>query len=195
MILIVLYYIKKKIYNSVIKQNNFRKLDVIPKLFTNDTIAIINKLENRNNKKFNFERKRDLDSSSHQKRFAKDGIYNVRHKVVDIKKTNYYQDTTMNKHKVLISMPGYIKPKYDYNCGCTDATLYNITNSKEESEYLIKLLNSKLYLFIINNYRELTGLNNHKNINRLCILPENTNDYEYFNLTEQEIKLIEDNVN
>jgi len=34
------------------------------------------------------------------------------------------------------------------------------------------------------------GLNNHKNINRLCICNEQ-DIYKYFNLTEEEINLIE----
>jgi hypothetical protein len=185
-------YYKKNLYKSTINQCIFRNLLIIPKLFTNETINIINKVENKNNNKFNFERKRDLDSSAKKIRFTENGIYNIRHKVVDIKKSNYLQEGCMNKHKLIISMPGYIKPLYDYECGCSDATLYHITKNKIEAEYLITLLNSPLYKFIINNYRELTGLNNHKNINRLCIYPINdTEIYKYFNLTDTEIKLIE----
>lgn len=187
-------YYKKYTYKSVIKQKLFRQLSVIPKLFTNETINIINKVENRNNNKFNFQRKRDLDSSARKERFTKNGKYNVRHKVFDIRKSNYYQESCMNKHKVVISMPGYIKPLYDYECGCSDATLYNITKNKLESEHLINLLNSNLYKFIINNYRELTGLNNHKNINRLCICTEE-DIYQYFQITEKEIELIENTLN
>jgi len=184
-------YYKKILYKSTINQCIFRKLLIIPKLFTNETINIINKVENKNNNKFNFERNYELDIRRIE-RFTENGIYNIRHKVVDIKKSNYLQEGCMNKHKLIISMPGYIKPLYDYECGCTDATLYHITKNKIEAEYLITLLNSPLYKFIINNYRELTGLNNHKNINRLCICPINdTEIYKYFNLTDVEIKLIE----
>ena len=51
-----------------------------------------------------------------------------------------------------------------------------------------------VYSFIINNYRELTGLNNHKNINRLCISPNIENIYSYFDLTKEEIKLINNSI-
>jgi len=185
-------YYKKNIYKSSIKQSVFRQLSVIPKLFTNDTINIINKVENRNNNKFNFERNYELDIRR-KERFTENGKYNVRHKVVDIRKSNYYQESCMNKHKVVISMPGYIKPLYDYESGCSDATLFHITENKLEAENLIKLLNSNLYKFIINNYRELTGLNNHKNINRLCICYAD-DLYKIFNLTKEEIKIIENSI-
>jgi len=46
-----------------------------------------------------------------------------------------------------------------------------------------------VYQFIINSYRELTGMNNHKNINRLSII-----DIEDIKFKNSERKLIEENV-
>jgi len=187
-------YYKNKVYDSVINQQIFRKLKVIPKIFTNETISIINKVEHKSDKTFNFERARNLDSSARKERYDINGKYQIRHKVVDIRKGNYYQEECMNKHKVVISMPGYIKALYDFESGCSDATLYHITTSKEDANDIIHILNHPLYKFIINNYRELTGLNNHKNINRLCYNTKNMDYmYKYFNLTPTEIMLIENN--
>lgn len=183
---------KKKIYKSIIKQQMFRNLSAIPKLLCNESISIINKVENKCSNKFNFVRKRDLDSSAKTKLFEPNGKYIVKHKVVELKYTNYFQENVMNIHKVVISMPGYIKPSYDYESGVTDATLYHIVDNEKSAKYIIEILNSNLYQFIINSYRELTGLNNHKNINRLC-LPLNVeieNLYSYFNLNEEEIYMI-----
>ena len=159
---------KKKIYTSIISNNIFRKLSVIPKIFTNEMISIIHKIENANNDKFNFQRLYDLDIRQ-TKRYNKTGKYNVRHKVVDIRHTDWEQEC-MNKDKIVISMPGYIKTTYDKECGCSDATLFMYVNNKQHGEKLINLLNSDIYQIIINSYRELTGLNNHKNINRLSIV-------------------------
>ena len=131
-------------------------------------ISIIYKIENANNNKFNFQRLYDLDIRQ-TKRYNKTGKYNVRHKVVDIRHTDWEQEC-MNKDKIVISMPGYIKAKYDKECGCSDATLFMYVNNKQHGENLINLLNSDIYQIIINSYRELTGLNNHKNINRLSIV-------------------------
>jgi len=69
-----------------------------------------------------------------------------------------------------MNMPGYIKATYDKECGCSDATLFMYVNNKQHGEKIINLLNSDIYQIIINSYRELTGLNNHKNINRLSIV-------------------------
>ena len=159
---------KKKIYTSIISNSIFRKLSVIPKIFTNEMISIIYKIENANNDKFNFQRLYDLDIRQ-TKRYNKTGKYNVRHKVVDIRHTDWEQEC-MNKDKIVISMPGYIKTTYDKECGCSDATLFMYVNNKQHGEKLINLLNSDIYQIIINSYRELTGLNNHKNINRLSIV-------------------------
>ena len=179
----------KKIYNSIIKQEDFRKLNVIPKLLTNETMSIINKFESNGTDKFNFLRLYDLDIRQ-KKRYSLNGKYNVRHKVVDIRKTDWNQEC-MNKHKIVISMPGYIKATYDFSCGCSDATLFMYVKDEEYGNYLINLLNSKYYQYIINNYRELTGLNNHKNINRLSICPKNNNITDYFNLTADEMKFLD----
>lgn len=160
---------KKKIYKSQISNTIFRKLLVIPKIFTNEMISIIHKIENANNEKLHFQRVRDLDSSAQTKRYNETGKYNVRHKVVDIRKTDWIQ-ACMNKDKIVISMPGYIKATYDKECGCSDASLFMYVNNLQHGEELINLLNSNIYQLIINSYRELTGLNNHKNINRLSIV-------------------------
>ena len=131
----------------------------------------------------------DLDIRQ-KKRYEINGIYDVRHKVVDMRKT-YWKQECMNKQKIVISMPGYIKALYDPICGCSDATLFMYVSDKEEADHLISLLNSNVYQFIINNYRELTGLNNHKNINLLTILPPYKDINEYFNFSEKEIILLE----
>jgi hypothetical protein len=175
---------KKKIYTSVISNNTFRKLSVIPKLFTNEMISIINKIENANNNKFNFQRLYDLDIRQ-TKRYNKTGKYNVRHKVVDIRQTDWIQEC-MNKDKIVISMPGYIKVLYDKECGCSDATLFMYVKNEDEGKKLINLLNSNIYQIIINNYRELTGLNNHKNINRLSIV-----DIKDIKFTDKEQNIID----
>jgi len=169
---------KKNIYKSSISNSMFRKLSVVPKLFTNEMISIIDKIENASCDKFNFQRLRDLDSSAQTKRYSTTGKYKVRHKVVDIRYTDWQQEC-MNRDKIVISMPGYIKATYDKECGCSDATLFMYVENPTEGIRLINLLNSDIYQIIINSYRELTGLNNHKNINRLSIV--DINDLEVTN--------------
>jgi hypothetical protein len=65
--------------------------------------------------------------------------------------------------------------------------------NKDEAMQIINLLNNKLYKLIINIYREITGLNNHKNINKFPFIKNQEDIYCLFKLTKDEIKLIEDN--
>ena len=210
---------KGKIYNSQIKNKNFRKMQIIPLLFNDDMVSIIKKVENYKCEKMDFKRYYDLDKrkldlydengkcekmdfkrirnlerneKNKKKLYDENGKYCVKHKVVEIYKTNFKQEC-MGKHKVLISMPGYIKAEYDKNCGCSDATLFMYCQNKDEAMQIINLLNNKLYKLIINVYREITGLNNHKNINKFPFIKNQEDIYHLFKLTKKQIALIEDN--
>jgi len=198
---------KGKIYNSQIENKDFRKMQIIPILFNDDMISIIKKVENYKCEKMDFKRYYDLDKrkldfkrirnlerneKNNKILYDENGIYCVKHKVVEIYKTNFKQEC-MGKHKVIISMPGYIKAEYDKNCGCSDATLFMYCQNKDEAIQIINLLNNKLYKLIINVYREITGLNNHKNINKFPFIKNQEDIYDLFKLTKQEIELIEDN--
>jgi hypothetical protein len=180
------------VYNSKIKNEDFRKMKIIPLLFNHDMLSIIKKIEKSECEKMNFKRVRDLDRDAKKDLYNEDGKYCVKHKVVEIYKTNYKQEC-MGKHKVIISMPGYIKAEYDKKCGCSDATLFMYCDNKNEAINIINLLNSKPYKLIINVYREITGLNNHKNINKFPIIKTNNDIYDYFKFTKSEKNLIENN--
>lgn len=179
------------IYDSQIENKDFRKMQIIPLLFNNDMVSIIKKVENYKCEKMDFKRYYDLDKRKLDL-YDENGKYCVKHKVVEIYKTNFKQEC-MGKHKVIISMPGYIKAEYDKNCGCSDATLFMYCQNKDEAMLIINLLNNKLYKLIINIYREITGLNNHKNINKFPFIKNQEDIYRLFKLTKDEIELIEDN--
>jgi hypothetical protein len=182
---------KGKIYDSQIENKDFRKMQIIPLLFNDDMVSIIKKVENYKCEKMDFKRYYDLDKRKLDL-YDENGKYCVKHKVVEIYKTNFKQEC-MGKHKVIISMPGYIKAEYDKKCGCSDATLFMYCQNKDEAMQIINLLNNKLYKLIINIYREITGLNNHKNINKFPFIKNQEDIYCLFKLTKDEIKLIEDN--
>jgi len=183
-----------KIYDSQIENKDFRKMQIIPLLFNDDMVNIIKKVENYKCEKMDFKRIRNLERNEKNKKklYDKNGKYCVKHKVVEIYKTNFKQEC-MGKHKVIISMPGYIKAEYDKKCGCSDATLFMYCQNKDEAIQIINLLNNKLYKLIINVYREITGLNNHKNINKFPFIKNQEDIYRLFKLTKQEIELIENN--
>jgi hypothetical protein len=51
----------------------------------------------------------------------------------------------MNKNKILMSMPGYMKLIFDKECGVSDATFFMYVENEEEGKELIEILNQPLY--------------------------------------------------
>jgi hypothetical protein len=102
--------------------------------------------------------------------------------------------------KVLLSRAGYMNPFYDEGkMGTTQECHFILVLSKKEGKFIIKLLNSKLYKFFV--YQSKTsGFNDFKLLNLLPYPKDlkidfTDNDlYEYFNLTPEEILLIEETI-
>lgn len=99
--------------------------------------------------------------------------------------------------KVIVSFSGYIEPMYDNGkYGVSHMVFSMPVNSQAEGEYIIRLLNSKVFQFIVSIYK-WNGWNNLNVINLLPYpknLTKNFTDkdlYEHFNLTQAEIDLIE----
>lgn len=102
-----------------------------------------------------------------------------------------------NRKKVLISYTGYLCPIYDSGkLGTTQHCHAIFVSSKVEADYIIRLLNSKLYKFVQSNTKT-SGFNDIKILNLLPYpkgLSGNFTDadlYAHFNLTDDEIKLVE----
>lgn len=97
--------------------------------------------------------------------------------------------------KVFVTRSGYIRPTYDKNCGATQASLFRKCENEEEAKRLISVLKSNLYDYIIKKAR-FSGFN-HQNVLRSIPkvdLDEKWTDqelYDHFNLSEEEIKEIE----
>jgi hypothetical protein len=102
--------------------------------------------------------------------------------------------------KILMSESGYLNPFYDDGINGVGGHCFGLlVNNKEESDYLIKLINSNLYKF----YIEINKWSGFHHIKVLKTLPyiqldENFTDndlYKIFNLSEDEIELINNNYN
>lgn len=104
-----------------------------------------------------------------------------------------------DKKKVLVSNSGYLYPCYDNGMlGTTQACWAVFVNSKQEGEYIVRLLNSKVIKYFTNNIKT-SGYNN-KLLN-LIPYPKNlpkdfTNEdlYGHFKLTNEEIKIIDETI-
>jgi len=105
-----------------------------------------------------------------------------------------------SKKKVIMSRTGYLDPIFDDGvCGTSDGSYAIFVSSKTEADYIIRLLNSKLYRFIQSNTKN-SGFNDLKILNRLPYpksLPASFTDadlYKHFQLADAEIKTIEDTI-
>jgi len=106
----------------------------------------------------------------------------------------------MDKQKVLMSISGYPKAVYDNGeKGVTQGCLYILADTMGEGEKLTKILNSRSFQFLM-AVCKWSGWNNKDFLNTLPYpkdIPEGFTDqdlYKHFNLTAEEITLIEETV-
>jgi hypothetical protein len=105
-----------------------------------------------------------------------------------------------NDKKVLMSESGYLKPFYDNGIlGVGGDCFACLVNNKDEGDKIIQLINSKLYTFYIET-NKWSGFHNKEVLQDLPNIineMDNINDkniYQYYNITEEEIKLIESSI-
>ncbi len=198
------------IYNSTMDQNLIIR-DYLSYLLTNECLNILDKIKNNENDKLNiinstvFDKRRPYvlkklkkeKNEDYKKRaFSNKYKYPIQATGVQI---CYASKPCVNQNnkKVLMSRSGYLRPVYDDGILGIGGDCYScLVKDKKEGNEVIKLLNSKLYKFYIDT-NKWSGFH-HKDV--LQDLPNiikkinNINDsniYKYFNLTANEIKLIE----
>ncbi len=200
---------KNKVFNTIVNQNILNNLEYLPYLITNESITIINKIQNndaiklniynspdlRSDKKYVLNKlKKESDEDYKQRALDSNFIYKIQatgKQIVYSTKKCKFQD---NK-KVLMSESGYLNPFYDDGIlGVGGHCFYCLVNDKQAGEYIINLLNSKLYKFYINIHK-WSGFHHKLVLQDLPYIKLNElNDkklYNYFNLTDKEIELIE----
>jgi len=178
---------------------NIKNKEFIP----NNLINIIYKVLNKNIKKLNIIRSHKIISNSKKLKENKDEIFkfpvltNLNSKGKKIKYTNIPIYNVYNKHKVLMSYSLNLYPFYDTELCPTEHTFYQIVNDKKEGEKLVKYLNSKLFKVIIQSSKWIGYQTDHKifkYIPNIIYELDDINDeniYKYFEISEEEIKIIE----
>ena len=106
----------------------------------------------------------------------------------------------MSIKKVVVSKSGYMKPSFDAGqYGLTRNCFYAKVNDKAEAEKILSLLDSRLYKFVL-FICKWNGFTSKRVLEKLPLLrnvPDNFTDadlYSYFNLTAEEIALVEETV-
>jgi len=169
----------------------------IPLLYNNLVCSILSKtVDNAALPKY------DVKTSSDLHRFTKTKfISNVEtdefpHRLIHTPKQTVFASRPhkyQEGYKVFISTTDKYRVFVD-NCGMTQSIVFIMCSSKEEAEKNVRILEHPLYTFINNICR----WGNFNNIRILQSFPIPDGDYtgclyEYFNITTDEIKFIEDN--
>lgn len=138
-------------------------------------------------------------SSSKKSNLSKTQTEEKTYKMYHTNAQSFFSNTKSKNHddkKVLFTISGYFNPIYD--CGETSTSeicLYILVDDDISGARLLNILNSKLYKFLINTGKWSGFLN--KDIIRKLPKLDTSRDwtdaeiYEYFNLSEEEIKSIE----
>ena len=191
----------KNIYSSRLFLNDNMK--ILPKLINKESISILNKVLNWDNKKIfirkdNIKRPASNPLPENKTEEYKYPVITFIKKDTGLPDIRYFNKKlpTQDIKKILLFRSGYLNPTYDDgNNGVGDNILYYEVKSKAEGLYLIKLYNSKLYRFIY-SILKYSSYNN-QNVADYCfnLDVDINNIYKYFDLTNDEIKLIESIIN
>ena len=177
----------------------------LPNLLTKESVSILEKTNFSALRKFdvkndNFFHPVVVSSSKGKKilhsKASKDCIYEQYHTNTKSKWSNI-PHLNQNQKKVLFTKSGYFKPCYDNGQkGVTEAAFYILVDSNKEGQNLIDILNGKLYRFIVSTSK-WSGFNMPEVVQTLPWLDTqktwtDRDIYNYFELTQDEIDLIED---
>lgn len=114
-----------------------------------------------------------------------------------------FSENQIDEHnclKILIPLTSSLRIKHiQHNISCTQNTGWVKLNTQQEGENIFNFLNSKLFKYIDSETRVTIGLPSSvvKNIPNISNITFTTSQdvYEYFNLTQEEIDLIESTIN
>ena len=202
-----LYLLQKRvstIFTEIIDDMNvkyqldIKSMDFIP----NNIIHIIHKVLSKNVTKMEIVRSHKIVSNSKslllsptsQHRYGV--LCNLNSKSKCIKYTDRPHEIH-NKPKVLMSYSLNLYPFYDESLSPTEHTFYHLVKDEMEGNKLVNYLNSSLFKGILQSSKWIGYQTDHKvfqylpNIVNEIDIINNANIYSYFNLTEDEIRLLE----
>ena len=152
-------------------------------------------IENENLPKFNIETTSDLHKYTKRDLISFNNDTDHPYKLIHTPKQTVY---ATRPHKWQEGFKLFISTTDAYgtfidNCGMTQSIAFIRCNSKEQAEHYKKILDHKLYNFI-NGICRWGNFNNIRILQSFPIPTDVNNIWNNFNLTEEEIKFVEDNV-
>lgn len=199
-----------KVYKTILNQTLLIR-DYLPYLLTNQCLNILDKIknndkdklaifhspDNRSDKKHVLKKNKKETNQEYKKRAIENGyIYPMQATSVQIVYSSK-KCKNQNDKKVLMSRSGYLKPFYDNGIiGVGGDCFACLVKDENEGNKIIKLLNSKLYNFYIET-NKWSGFHNKEVLQDLPNIIDEIDDindeniYKYFDITNEEIKIIE----
>lgn len=183
---------KKKEYMSSVPSIS-RKY--IPLLYNETVFNILKKtVDNNTYKKFDVKTSSDLHKYTKAKFIRNEECDIYKYKLIHTPKQTVYASRPhkyQEGYKLFISTTDKYNVFID-NCGMTQSIVFILCNNEEEAKKYAIILKHPLYQFI-NNICRWGNFNNIRILQNLPI-PNDNNIYEYFNITPDETKYIEDNL-
>jgi len=199
-----------KVYKTNLNQDLLKR-DYLPYLLTNECLKILDKVknnyndklqifhspDNRSDKKHVLNKLKKEKNEDYKKRALENGyIYPMQATSVQVVYSSKKCKNQNNK-KVLMSRSGYLKPFYDNGIiGVGGDCFACLVEEENEGNKIIELLNSNLYKFYIET-NKWSGFHNKEvlqDLPNIIYELDDINDdniYKYFQITEEEIKIIE----
>jgi hypothetical protein len=195
----VLCKYKTKIYESTVNMD----IDCLPLLVTDESLNILKKtIFKKDLIKYNIKWDSYLHAFTKKKLLSKEKDDNHQYMLYHTTLIKYWSEIphkiNQNKWKILIPRSTYFNSMFiDFENGTTQGMGYLICENEEECIKIKKILTSSLYKFIV----DITRWGNWNSQDIIYLLPELDSNiewtdkmiYDYFNLSEKEINLIEEN--
>lgn len=200
-------YVNLNLYNfkKLPKQLDQKTLNILNKtVFTGERTFDFKTMLRPNNKNYFRIRKKQLQKGTVKKTLQDDFSYKIMDTLKLKGNTEYYLNYPLDAHskmKVLISKGGSVPcPFFDENgeYSASDNILYLEVNNSADGINLVNFINSKLLSFLMNTLTKGSDMDyswsicNIKQI-PLELLDDNEKIYNFYNLTEEEVKIIEEN--
>ena len=169
----------------------------LPTKVSSPSLSINQKAFGKSNPKMKFQRTTEYHTSN-KALFSDDGLVEIFHTNAQTLHSNA-KHSNNEKHRVMISLSGYPIPKYVHGVGASQAVAWVETENEEQGLILEAVLKSKLYQYLIvaNKWSGWNSLITLKNLPMIDFSRPWTDEelYDHFNLTQEEIDLIESTVN
>ncbi|MEK6832904.1 MAG: Eco57I restriction-modification methylase domain-containing protein [Nanoarchaeota archaeon] len=174
------------ISNGVVSDINLKDFLFLPKILTNISLNIINKIFNKDFPKKPFTSQWCLGYPQKEGK-EKFKIHNSSGKFA----SSATEPKNSNIKKVIFSIPGNVNAFYDDGVYGTSINAYWMeVEGEDEANKYINAINSKLFLFLFNQCK-YSGFNNILLLKNFPKISDEKDIYSYFKLDNDEIKFVE----